>query len=80
MIDKNKVYNLRHCTDEVIEKFKKLINIDGCTPGCKFTDALRSNYVEFNGLGYPNVWSMSSSKPFDKEIVEYKGINPNRID
>ena len=59
-----------------IKKLKK----DGCTPGCEDVLNIKSNYVEFNDKYYRDQWSLTSTKPYNKELVIYEKINTNRID
>ena len=36
--------------------------------------------IEFNDKYYRDQWSLTSTKPYNKELVIYEKINTNRID
>ena len=80
MIDQNKVYSLKHCNEKTIKEFIELIKKDGCTPGCKNVFNIKTNYIEFNTTRYRYQWSLTGTKPYNKELVIYEKINKNKID
>lgn len=80
MIDQNKVYSLKHCNEKTIKEFIELIKKDGCTLGCEDVFNIKTNYIEFNDTYYRYQWSLTSTKPYNKELVIYEKINKNKID
>ena len=41
---------------------------------------IKTNYIEFNDTYYRYQWSLTSTKPYNKELVIYEKINKNKID